>query len=441
MHNLALALHEKGYELSGSDDEIFEPSKGRLEKRGLLPPDFGWFPEKITSDIDAIILGMHAREDNPELLKARELGLKIYSYPEFLFEQSRNKKRVVIAGSHGKTTITAMVMHVLHQAGMDIDFMVGAQLDGFDVMVRISENAEIMIFEGDEYLTSPIDLRPKFHLYKPHLALISGIAWDHINVFPTFEIYKEQFRIFIDQIEDGGTLVYYDKDESLKEVVNANDRIIKVPYDLPEYRKSGYDISLRLEGKEYPLHVFGEHNLQNIEGARHICKALGISDEQFAVSISSFKGASRRLQLIDESSETSVFLDFAHAPSKLKATVAAVKDHFNDRQLIACMELHTYSSLNDTFLDQYKDSMAMADIAIVYFNPHTIQLKRLPQISIQQVKDAFGREDLMVYNEAGKMLSDLLNMDWRNKTLLLMSSGNFDGLDPEDIAKKILKKE
>lgn len=440
MHNLALALHNKGYKVSGSDDEIFEPSKGRLEKAGLLPAEYGWHPDRITPDIDAIILGMHAREDNPELKRATELGIKIYSYPEFLYEQSKDKKRVVIAGSHGKTSITAMVMHVLKELNIDFDFMVGAQLDGFDVMVKMSEKAEIMLFEGDEYLTSALDPRPKFHLYMPHIALISGIAWDHINVFPTFDNYIEQFKIFIELIHPGGSLIYYDEDPELKQLASTNTNIKTIPYSLPNYRKEGSELLLESDGRSFPLKVFGKHNLQNIAGAMKVCESLGINESEFAQAISGFKGASKRLQLIDKDENTSVYLDFAHAPSKLKATVDAVKGHFDDKKLVACMELHTYSSLNQKFLDEYKGAMDKADKAMVYFNPHTIQLKKLPPISIEQVKEAFNRDDLMVFNDSAQMLDALIQEDWTNNILLLMSSGNFDGLEPQMIADRLLNK-
>ena len=438
MHNLALALQYKGYSISGSDDEIFEPSKSRLEKAGLLPSEYGWHPDRIVRGLDAIILGMHAKADNPELLKAKELGLKIYSYPEFLYEQSKSKQRVVIAGSHGKTSITAMIMHVLQIAGIDFDYMVGAQLEGFDVMVRMSDKAKVMLFEGDEYLTSALDLRPKFHLYKPHIALISGIAWDHINVFPTFEIYKEQFKIFIDQIQKGGSLIYYEGDPELKDISNLNNEISVEPYLQPDLERIGDNIFLKLANEKYQLQIFGDHNMQNVAGAMAVCSSLGIGDRVFARAISSFKGASKRLQFIDGNEFTSVYLDFAHAPSKLKATVDAVKDHFNDRTLVACMELHTYSSLNQKFLQEYKGAMDKADIAYVYFNRHTLELKRLPEITIDQVRSAFGRSDLKVYNDSGEMISALEKENWTNSILLLMSSGNFDGLEPADIAKKIL---
>jgi len=438
MHNLALALHQKGYEVSGSDDEIFEPSRGRLAKAGILPETDGWHPERIHKDIDAVILGMHAKGDNPELLRAAELGLKIYSYPEFLYEQSRNKKRVVIAGSHGKTTITAMVMHVLRDAGIDFDFMVGAQLDGFDVMVRMSEDAGVMVFEGDEYLTSALDPRPKFHVYKPHTALISGIAWDHINVFPTFDIYLEQFREFVLMIEKGGTLYYYKGDEHLRAISMLNKDITAVPYSAVNTRTEDGLLFMEAPGGDVPLQVFGAHNMQNISGAMHICRSLGVSDEVFSRSIREFRGAAKRLQLIGEDRHTAAYLDFAHAPSKLRATVEAVREHYPGRRLVACMELHTYSSLNEKFLGEYSGSMDKADAAMVYYNPHTIELKRLPTISAQQVKEAFGSDHLLVFDRSDAMLKALLKEDWENSVLLLMSSGNFDGLDPKGIAAKIL---
>jgi len=437
MHNLALALHEKGYRISGSDDEIFEPSRSRLDNNGLLPEEEGWFPAKITKELDAVILGMHAKKDNPELLRAKELGLKIFSYPEFLYEQSKDKKRIVIAGSHGKTTITAMVMHVLHEQGVDLDFMVGAQLDGFDVMVRITETAKLMVLEGDEYLTSPDDPRPKFHLYRPHIALITGIAWDHINVFQTYEIYLEQFRQFIKLIEPGGLLTYFEGDNDLKTIAGVNPGIRTLPYDLPELARRGDVTYLVHSGKEYPLQVFGKHNMQNIAGAMKVCRELGISGQAFAKAISTFAGASKRLQLIAESGSCSVFLDFAHAPSKLKATVEAMKGQYPDRRLVACMELHTYSSLSREFLDHYKGGMDMADVALVYFNPHALKIKRLPAITTEMVKQAFGRKDLDVYDDSAQMHEKLYDMDWKNTNLLLMSSGNFDGWDIQSIAHHI----
>ena len=439
MHNLALALNAKGYRVSGSDDEIFDPSRSRLLKAGLLPPQNGWFPEKISADLDAVILGMHARKDNPELLRAKEKGVKIFSYPEFLYEQSKDKKRLVIAGSHGKTTITAMVLHVLRKNGISCDYMVGAQLEGFDVMVKMSRESSIMVFEGDEYLTSAIDPRPKFHLYKPHIALITGIAWDHINVFPSFENYIGQFKSFIELIEAGGALVWYKGDPELGKIAESNREISSIAYDLPQYHRREGRVFLRGGGKEYPVKVFGTHNLQNIAGAFEVCRLLGVTDQGFLEAISTFGGASRRLQLIAENSHSAVYLDFAHAPSKLKATTAAMKEHFSKRQLCACMELHTYSSLNREFLSQYRGAMDAADEALVFYSPHALSLKRLPPIYPEDIRDAFGRDDLRVFSDREEMQAYLLSLEWNKRNLLLMSSGSFEGLDVSGLAEKILK--
>jgi len=437
MHNLSIALHKKKYLVSGSDDEIFEPSKGRLKKYNLLPENEGWFPEKITNKLDAVIVGMHARIDNPELLKAKELGIKIFSYPEYLYEQSKDKIRVVIGGSHGKTTITAMILHVLNYNKINCDFMVGAQLEGFEVMVKLSEDAKIMLIEGDEYLTSPIDRRPKFHLYKPNVALLSGIAWDHINVFPTWENYLKQFEIFIDLIETNGSLIYCEEDKNVKKLseTNRND-IKKIPYKLPDYViKNGITYLL---DNDIPLKIFGKHNLQNLNGAKLVCNELGITNEQFYEAIKSFSGASKRLELIKENENTRIFKDFAHSPSKLFASVNAVKEQFHDNKLVACIELHTFSSLNKDFLSEYEGCLNKADIPIVYFNSHTIKLKRLPELSPDTIKKAFANDKLRIYTKSKLLEKDLLKMSWDNTNLLMMSSGNFDGIDFNILADKII---
>jgi UDP-N-acetylmuramate: L-alanyl-gamma-D-glutamyl-meso-diaminopimelate ligase len=441
MHNLAIALHKKGYRVTGSDDEIFEPSRTRLEDHGLLPAKQGWDISRIHEGLDAVILGMHARKDNPELLKAVELGVKIYSYPEFLYEQSKNKLRVVIGGSHGKTTITAMILHVLKERKISCDYMVGAQLEGFDVMVKLTEDAPYMIIEGDEYLTSPIDPRPKFHLYKPDIALISGIAWDHINVFPTFENYIDQFIGFIHQVTTGGTLIFCEEDEELKKIaLESRDDIEILPYNTPEYRVSDGHTKVIYGLKHYPVMVFGKHNLQNLEGARLVCHQLGVSNEDFYRDISSFRGASKRLELISENENTRVYKDFAHAPSKLKATINAVKEQYPLQPVVACMELHTFSSLSSGFLSHYKGSMEKADCAIVYFSPHALAMKRLPEITAEQVKEGFGRKDLLVFTDPSALSDYLLSQPWAGKVLLMMSSGNFDGLDLAGIAGTITGK-
>lgn len=438
MHNLAIALAKKGYEISGSDDEIFEPSRSRLKKYGILPDKVGWYPERIQPGIDAVVLGMHAREDNPELLRAKELGLRIYSYPEYLYEQSRDKTRVVIGGSHGKTTITSMILHVLQYHGMNCDYMVGAQLEGFEVMVRITEEAPVMVLEGDEYLTSPLDRRPKFHVYKPDIGLISGIAWDHINVFPTFENYVEQFRIFAEQITPDGVLVYCEEDEAVREIgLAARDDIRKIGYSIPDHKVEKGVTILLFNGREYPLNVFGDHNLLNLNGARLVCAQLGITDGQFLEAIRSFTGASKRLELVAENETTSVFKDFAHSPSKLMATTNAVKKQFPGRDLAACIELHTYSSLSEKFLSHYQGCLDGADIPMVYFSPHALALKRLPELSEEQVKSAFANSRIQVYTDPVNLKKALLAIEWKNKNLLMMSSGNFDGIRVEELGKQI----
>ncbi len=440
MHNLAISLCKKGYKISGSDDEIFEPSKSRLEKYGILPQDTGWSPDKITHDLDAVILGMHARNDNPELIKARELNLKIYSYPEYLYEQTKNKTRVVIGGSHGKTTITSMIMHVLQFHNKKFDYMVGAQIEGFDTMVSLTEDAPVAVFEGDEYLSSPIDPRPKFHLYKPHIALISGIAWDHINVFPTFDNYKEQFKLFIEQIEENGCLFYYKHDQVLRELVKqAKSTIEKTAYDIHSYTQHGNQSYLIDLEKEIPLKIFGRHNLQNLSGAKLVCNRLGIEDDDFYLAIAEFKGAAKRLELLAENKKTRIFRDFAHSPSKLKATVSAAKGQYPDQDLVAVMELHTFSSLSSDFLKEYETTMDDADIAIVYFNPEVIEHKKLVPITKEQVKKAFHNEHLIVFTDRDKLLDFIKDIDLKNKTLLFMSSGNFSGLDLIHLASELIK--
>ena len=436
MHNLALALHNKGYKVTGSDDAIFEPSKSRLDVKGLLPKQFGWFPEKILADLDAVILGMHAKPDNVELKKAQELGVKIYSYPEFLYEQSKNKTRVVIGGSHGKTTITSMILHVLNYHEKEVDYMVGAQLDGFETMVHLTEENEFIILEGDEYLSSPIDMRPKFHLYKPNIALLSGIAWDHINVFPTFENYKDQFRIFTDSLTNGGIMVYNEEDLEVKSVVEESEHTIKrYPYTTPDYTiKDGVTYIETPEG-EMPLEIFGGHNLQNLAGAKWICQHVGINEEEFYEAITTFKGASKRLEKIAESDSTVVFKDFAHSPSKVKATTTAVKNQYIKRIVLACLELHTYSSLNADFLKEYGGALDKADKAVVFYSPSAVKIKQLEEVSSDQIKNAFQREDLIVYTDSKEFREFLLAQDLNNTALLLMSSGNYGGLDFEELKK------
>lgn len=442
MHNLAIALSQKNvYKVTGSDDEIFEPSLSRLKAKGLLPEKTGWFPERINKELSCVILGMHAKEDNPELLKAKELGLRIYSFPEFLYEQTRSKARIVIGGSHGKTTTTAMILFALKKLGFDPDYMVGAQIEGFENMVKLSFESRIAVFEGDEYLTSPIDKRPKFHLYKPQIAVLTGIAWDHINVFPTFDIYVEQFRKFTDLMEPQGRLIYYSEDKELSEIAKHLRRdIIPFPYKTPNYEIKDGVTYIKTRKANMPLKIFGEHNLQNMEAARLVCKQLGVSDERFYDAIKDFTGASNRLQKIVETPTAVAFKDFAHSPSKLQATVQAVRKQYLNHQLIACMELHTFSSLTEEFLPQYKDSMHEADIAFVYYNPEVIRHKRLKEITPEQVKKAFGGDNLIVYTDTKKLQEKLRSLNYDNSALLLMTSGNFSGIDLIAFAKELIEK-
>ena len=436
MHNLAIALHQKGYQVTGSDDVVFEPSKSRLKSKGLLPKEFGWYPDKITNDIDAIILGMHAKKDNPELIKAQELGLKIYSYPEFLYEQSADKTRVVIGGSHGKTTITSMILHVLNYHDKAVDYMVGAQLEGFDTMVHLTEENDFIVLEGDEYLSSPIDPRPKFHLYKPNIALLSGIAWDHINVFPTYENYVEQFKIFVDSIVTGGSINYNAEDPEVVEVVEASEnQIRKIPFNTPEYRVEDGKTLLDTPDGEMPIEIFGAHNLNNLAGAKWICQHMGIDEDEFYEAIATFKGASKRLEKITENNHTVVYKDFAHSPSKVAATTKAVKEQYSDRQLIACLELHTYSSLNADFLKLYEGALDEADEAVVFYSPDAVKIKQLEEITADQIGQAFNRKDLIIYTNPTEFQNYLKKKDFNNTALLLMSSGNYGGLNFDDIKK------
>lgn len=436
MHNLAIALKLKGFSITGSDDAINDPSRSRLKKYNLLPQKEGWFSERITSDIDAVVLGMHAKDDNPELLKAREIGLKIYSYPEFIFNQSKDKIRIVIGGSHGKTSITSLVLHVLSTLNIESDYMVGAQLDGFEVMVKLTDTSKYIVLEGDEYLSSALDLRPKFHLYKPHIALISGIAWDHINVFKTFENYLKQFEIFINSIEKNGTLVYNEIDHELKKLVSSNKSNLNyIPYSIPKHKiidgVSFIDVNNRL----YRLKIFGDHNLQNISGALNICKALGVESEDFYNAITSFNGASNRLELVYKSSETIIFKDFAHSPSKVKATTEAVHKQFPNRKLISFFELHTYSSLNPLFLEKYRDTLKHSDECYIYYSEKNMRIKRLEPIDSELIIRSFNHSSLTVIDNYEKLNKKIYDLDLSNSVLLMMSSGKFGGLDIDKIKK------
>lgn len=433
MHNLAIALHDKGYQITGSDDAIFEPSLSKLQQRGILPEKTGWFPDKITRDIDAVILGMHAHSDNPELARAKDLGLKIYSYPEFLYEQSKNKTRIVIAGSHGKTTITSMVLHTLNFHQKDTDFMVGAQLEGFDCMVKLTNTNDFVLLEGDEYLSSALDPRSKFLLYQPNIALISGIAWDHINVFKTFEDYIEQFKKFVETITPGGVLVYNEEDEEVVKVVeNAENYFRKIPYKTPKYKTVGNTVHLQTDMGDIPLSIFGAHNLLNMEGARLICQQLGIMDEEFYEAMMSFKGASKRLEKIKRKDNGIVYKDFAHAPSKVKATVKAFNEQFKNETRYGFLELHTYSSLNPIFLEQYHSSLENLHEAVVFYSEEALKIKRMEAISPELIKKSFRNDNLKVFTNAEDLHRYWATLDKTQGTFLMMSSGNFAGLNLEE---------
>ena len=426
MHNLAMAVATKaGYVVTGSDDEIFDPARTHLQEAGLLPEEMGWHPEKITSDIDAIILGMHAREDNPELVRARELGIKIYSFPEYLYEQTKDKIRIVVGGSHGKTSTTSMILYVLQHLGIEADYMVGAQIEGFERMVRLSDTAKYAVFEGDEYLTSPLDLRSKFLWYHPHVAILTGIAWDHINVFPTFDGYVDTFRKFVDGIEENGTFIYYKHDNNLCEIAShARTDIQQLPYE-------AYQGDVRMR-------IFGRHNMENLQAAALACEQIGVKREDFYREIATFTGASNRLEFIDEIGDNVAYKDFAHSPSKLRATVNAVREHYAEKQLVACMELHTFSSLMADFLPQYEGCMAQADKAFVYFNPKVLEHKKLPAISAEEVRKAFGTENVEVFTDSLALQARLREIEYKNTALLMMSSGNFDGVNIPEFARELI---
>ncbi|WP_207503574.1 UDP-N-acetylmuramate--L-alanine ligase [Telluribacter humicola] len=440
MHNLAIELKRKGFVITGSDDEIYEPSRTRLASHNLLPAEIGWYPEKITADLEAVVLGMHARQDNPELLKAQELGLKVYSYPEFIFEQSKDKQRIVVAGSHGKTSITSMILHVLRYNQRKCNYLVGAQLEGFDNMVRLDEDSPMIVVEGDEYLTSPLDPTPKFLHYHPHIALISGIAWDHFNVFPTWEAYVKQFELLADSLPKAGVIIFDETDDML-DVIGQKERpdVTKIPYEAHPYKVVNGQTFLKTKTQgDVPLLVFGEHNMKNISGARIVCERLGITDEEFYRAIQAFKGASNRLELLGKNDQTIIYKDFAHAPSKVEATTRAVKEQFPKRKLVACAELHTFSSLNKTFMSQYRDKFEAADVAVVFYNPQTIEHKRLEPITEQDIRTAFRRNDLHIFTDSESLQEFLRSQSWQNANLLMMSSGTFGGLDLKTLAAEIV---
>ena len=438
MHQLAIALKRKGYQVTGTDDEIFEPSRTNLDAEGLLPSQMGWQPDMITPDLDAIILGMHARQDNPELQKAIALGLKIYSFPEYIYHESQQKKRIVVGGSHGKTTTTSMIMHVLRTLNQKFDYLVGAKLAGFDQSVDITD-APVIVCEGDEYPASAIERKPKFHFLFPHVAILTGIAWDHINVFPTFEFYLEQFVIFINKIEAGGLLIYNESDPVLDKLVKENHRadLRYQPYGVPTHTIDNGATTVTIEGHATGLKVFGNHNLMNLYAAYYACAEIGISAADFVRAIANFTGASKRLELLASNEQVNVYRDFAHAPSKVKATIEAVKQQYPNRELIAILELHTFSSLNEAFMSEYNGALAKADTAIVFYSKHALALKRMPNLPADKVREGFNQPGLLVMNHKEDLQNWLENRSFDQANLVLMSSGNYDGLDMLTFAKRI----
>ncbi len=440
MHNLAISLSKQGIEVSGSDDSIFDPAATKLRDAGLFPEKLGWDPNKISSDLDLIVLGMHAKKENPELVKAQELGIKILSFPEFLRMYSSDKQRVVIGGSHGKTTITAMIMHVLKEAGKKFDYLVGADVDGFDISVRISNDAPSIIIEGDEYFSSALQQKPKLLMYDHHIGLISGVKWDHINVFPTIEAYVGAFEDFADATPKGGTLVF-NEDDDIATVIGRKERedVLQVEYGVhPHIIREGVTYLKTKNHGEVPLKIFGQHNLSNLNAAKNICALMAISEDTFYQAISSFVGAKKRLECISESNGNFVFKDYAHSPSKLKATTKAVKEQFPNKRLVACMELHTFSSLDKDFLNQYENSFVDADLPIIYLDPKVIQKKGDGSIDTDLVKNSFAREDLEVFFDPKELKSYLEKQDFSEANLLLMSSGDFGGIDLVELSNTLM---
>lgn len=440
MHQLAIALHKKGYEVTGSDDEIFEPAAGNLAAEGILPPALGWHPERITSDVNAVILGMHAKADNPELIYATSLGLPIYSFPEYIFQESKDKNRIVVGGSHGKTTTTSMIMHALRQLNKAFDYLVGAKLEGFSQSVKITD-APLIICEGDEYPASAIERHPKFHFLYPHIAILTGIAWDHINVFPTFDFYLEQFVIFINKIETGGVLIYNEDDQVLKQLVEDNLRtdIRYQPYSVPQHQIVNGITHVKIDGVEGQLNVFGNHNLLNLFAAYYACKELGVSAADFVHVMHNFKGAAKRLELLASNHNINIYRDFAHAPSKVKASVEAVKQQFPDRTLFGILELHTFSSLNEAFMPQFNGTFDQVDVGVVFYSNHALALKRMPELSAEKVLDGFNKPGLIVLNQKSDLQNWLSKQNFNNSNILFMSSGNFDGIDIHSFAQQIIQ--
>ncbi len=438
MHNLAIALYNQGHKVTGSDDEIYDPARSKLAEFGLLPATEGWDADRITSELDAVIVGMHAKAGNPELEKAKELGLKTYSFPEYIAEHSKSKQRIVIAGSHGKSTITSMVMHVLRAEGRLFDYLVGGKVEGFDHQVSLSDNAPMIIIEGDEYLTSPLDPRPKFLLYNAHIALVSGIAWDHFNVFPTEKEYHNAFVKLIQGMPKAGMIVYNTEDKVISQIVNEHgdeEAFYLYPYKTPDYKIRDGKFEIKFKGQRVPMNVFGRHNMTNIAGAYEVCQLLAIDSDTFLQHISTFTGTGKRLEKIHDDGREVVYQDFAHAPSKVKATVEAVAELHKKQHIVACLELHTFSSLNKEFIGQYAKTLKAVKNKIVFVNQHTLEMKGYPAISREEIVAAFKDKDI-IYATTEAELQNAVKAakSAKGNVFLMMSSGNFAGLDLKTLA-------
>lgn len=440
MHNLAVALQQKGDVVTGSDDEIKEPSRSRLAACGLLPEELGWFPEKLNNEIDVVILGMHARPDNPELQEAKRLGLKICSFPEYLFQRTRDKMRVVISGSHGKTTITAMVIYVLHKLNHQFDYLIGARMEGFDAMLSLNDETRIAIFEGDEYLTSVIDKRPKFLLYQPHIAVISGIEWDHIDAFPTFENYIEQFHSFSKIIERDGKLIYPAGDENILQITaSIREDITDMPYRTPDFSIENGVTTLKTKYGDFPLQVFGEYNMKNIDAARLVCRQIGVKDADFYEAIATFRGLPGRMEKIADNGDTAAFYDMAHTPENVKSSVQALKTQFPEKRVVACLELCSFSSLSAGYLPRYQHSLEEADTAFIYFNPLAGSHRHREPITEEMVKEVFG-ENIHLFTDNIRLMDRLSEEKMLHSNLLFMTSGSFSGINMAAFAQSLLKR-
>ena len=437
MHSLAIALKDMGYEISGSDDGIYDPARGRLDAAGLLPDYEGWNPEKITKDLDAIILGMHAFEDNPELKRAQSLGVPIYSYPEFIVKHAEHKQRIVIAGSYGKTTVTAMIMHALESWGKKFDYLVGAQVEGFSNPVRLSEDAAVIVLEGDEYLASKLDPRPKFMLYVPHILVINGISWDHINVFPTEETYVDQFSQLLASLQKGTNVIYNAADKRLSQLVETHTQDDESMY-LQPFKRPGFKVKngvweLKLGGKSQPMSLMGKHNMTNLLAAWEVCHLLGMETGDFLRVMKDFKGAELRMQKVHEDDNLVVIRDYAHAPDKVQATVSAVSDTYKGYNLIACAELHTFSSLNRDYLPLYQDSLKDADQALVFVNPNQFEKRRMDPLLASEIEQAFSHPKLTYLQSKDSLAKKIQGVKTGKDVILLMSSGNLQGLELSDL--------